>query len=71
VTAPTALFFAMVWFLHSRHFKRGLAEQLLLPLGAVLVLAATLAGHWAVPLAGLVAAGTVAAGVYLHTRQSG
>ena len=68
VTFPTALFMLAVWLVHSRHFKHGPAEQLLLPAGAVLVLLATFAGHWAVPLAGLVAACTVAAGVALEAR---
>lgn len=70
VTAPAALFMVTVWLVHSRHFKRGAAEQLLLPIGAFLVLAATFAGHWAVPLAGLAAAATVATGVYLETRRN-
>ncbi|MFF2095615.1 low temperature requirement protein A [Streptomyces sp. NPDC058202] len=65
VTLPTALFMATVWLVHSRHFKQGTAQQLVLPAGAVLVLAASFAGHWAVPLAGLAAACTVAAGVGL------
>ncbi|MFC8969185.1 low temperature requirement protein A [Streptomyces sp. NPDC057094] len=65
VTLPTALFMATVWLVHSRHVKQGTAQQLVLPAGAVLVLAASFAGHWAVPLAGLAAACTVAAGVGL------
>jgi low temperature requirement protein LtrA len=70
VTAPTALFMMSVWLVHSRHFKRGLAEQLLLPMCAVLVLLASYAGHWAVPLAGLVAAATVGVGIILEARRS-
>ncbi|MEU8789219.1 low temperature requirement protein A [Streptomyces sp. NPDC048643] len=65
VTLPTALFMTTVWLVHARHFKQGTAQQLVLPTGTVLVLAASFAGHWAVPLAGLAAACTVAAGVYL------
>jgi low temperature requirement protein LtrA len=69
VTVPSALFLVSVWVLHSRHFKYGLAEQLLLPVSAGLVLLCTFAGTAAVPLAGLVCAVTVGAGVYLHTRS--
>nr|WP_255954092.1 low temperature requirement protein A [Streptomyces sp. ODS25] len=71
VTAPTALYMVTVWWVHSRHFKRSTPQQLVLPCGAVLVLAATLARHWAVPLAGLVAACTVAVGVHLEARMAG
>ncbi|MEU7579784.1 low temperature requirement protein A [Streptomyces sp. NPDC041068] len=70
VTAPTALFMITVWLVHTRHFKRGAAQHLVLPAGAVLVLAATFAGHWAVPLAGLAAACTVAVGVFLAAREA-
>ncbi|MFI1797911.1 low temperature requirement protein A [Streptomyces sp. NPDC020379] len=69
VTAATALFMFSVWLIHSRHHKRGLAQQLVLPVSAVLVLACTFAGHAAVLLAGVVAAGTVAVGVFLTTRR--
>lgn len=69
VTLPTALFMTTVWLVHSRHFKQGTAQQLVLPAGAVLVLAASFAGHWAVPLAGLAAACTVAAGVGLAATR--
>ncbi|MFI9355053.1 low temperature requirement protein A [Streptomyces lydicus] len=69
VTVPAALFMFTVWLIHSRHHKRGLAQHLVLPVSSVLVLACTLAGHWAVPAAGLVAAATVAAGVTLTARQ--
>ncbi|WP_328907731.1 low temperature requirement protein A [Streptomyces sp. NBC_00234] len=70
VTVPTALFMFMVWALHARHFKEGSLQQLVLPVGAVLVLVTTFAGHWAVPLAGLVCALTVATGVYMSTDRS-
>ncbi|RJQ75688.1 low temperature requirement protein A [Pseudonocardiaceae bacterium YIM PH 21723] len=68
VTVPTALFMLTVWLVHVRHFKRG-AEQLVLPVGALLVLAASFAGHWAVPVAGLASAVTVACGLQLATRR--
>ncbi|MFD3720674.1 low temperature requirement protein A [Streptomyces sp. NPDC058674] len=68
VTVPSALFLLMVWFLHSRHFKRGPAQQLALPLSALAVLACTWAGPYAVLYAGLVAAATIAVGVTLATR---
>ncbi|KIF05741.1 membrane protein [Streptomyces sp. RSD-27] len=69
VTVPSALFLLTVWLLHSRHFKRGAAQQLVLPLSAVAVLACTWAGSYAVLYAGLVAAGTVAAGTALAGRN--
>ncbi|MEU7155215.1 low temperature requirement protein A [Streptomyces chrestomyceticus] len=69
VTVPGALFMFTVWLIHSRHQKRGLAQQLVLPASSVLVLACTFAGHAAVLLAGLVASLTVAVGVTLTARQ--
>ncbi|MFJ6797749.1 low temperature requirement protein A [Streptomyces sp. NPDC091268] len=68
VTVPAALFLVMVWLLHSRHFKRGPAQQLTLPLSALAVLACTWAGTYAVLYAGLVAVATVAVGMTLSTR---
>ncbi|MFD9409091.1 low temperature requirement protein A [Streptomyces sp. NPDC059989] len=68
VTVPSALFLLTVWLLHSRHFKRGPAQQLTLPLSAVAILACTWAGTYAVLYAGLVAAATVAVGLALSTR---
>ncbi|MCY0938594.1 low temperature requirement protein A [Streptomyces sp. H34-S4] len=68
VTVATALFLLMVWLLHSRHFKRGLAQQLTLPVSALAVLACSWAGTYAVLYAGLVAAATVAVGMTLATR---
>ncbi|GGZ49526.1 low temperature requirement protein A [Streptomyces subrutilus] len=65
VTVPSALFLLTVWFLHSRHFKRGLAQQATLPLSALVVLACTWAGPYAVLYAGLVATATVAVGIAL------
>ncbi|WP_371790259.1 low temperature requirement protein A [Streptomyces sp. NBC_01471] len=70
-TVPTALFLLTVSLLHTRHFKRGAAERAVLPVSVPLVLAATFAGHWAVPLAGLVVAATVAVGVCLAHRKPG
>ncbi|MEV7343884.1 low temperature requirement protein A [Streptomyces sp. NPDC093544] len=69
VTVPTALFMITVWLVHARQFKQGLAQQLVLPIGALLVLATSFAGHWAVPLAGLATACTVGTGVYLAATQ--
>ncbi|MGP3686663.1 low temperature requirement protein A [Streptomyces sp. IBSNAI002] len=68
LTVPTALFLLMVWLLHSRHFKRGLAQQLVLPVSALAVLACTWTGPYAVLWAGLVATATVAVGMTLSTR---
>ncbi len=69
VTVPTALFMVTVWLVHARHFKQGTAENLVLPIGALLVLTTSFAGHGAVPLAGLVAACTIAVGVHLAARS--
>ncbi|MEU2830408.1 low temperature requirement protein A [Streptomyces lavendulae] len=68
VTVPTALFLMMVWLLHSRHFKRGPAQQLVLPVAAVAILACTWTGAYAVFYAGLVATATVAVGQTLSVR---
>ncbi|MET8688426.1 low temperature requirement protein A [Streptomyces sp. NPDC004732] len=70
VTVPTALYLITVWALHSRYYKVGLAQQLVLPVSALAVLASTFAGRWAVLVAGLVAAATVATGVTLTTRMA-
>ncbi|MGK5548414.1 low temperature requirement protein A [Streptomyces sp. URMC 127] len=69
VTVPGALFMFSVWLIHSRHYKRTLAQQLVLPVSALAVLACTFAGQRAVLLAGLVAAVTVGVGVGLSTRN--
>ncbi|MFE2166425.1 low temperature requirement protein A [Streptomyces sp. NPDC059447] len=69
VTVPSAGFLLMVWLLHSRHFKRGVAQQLTLPVASVVVLACTWAGAYAVLYAGLVCAATVAVGLALATRS--
>ncbi|MER5889346.1 low temperature requirement protein A [Streptomyces sp. NPDC001941] len=68
VTVPAALFLLTVWLLHARHFKSGPAQQLVLPVTALAVLACTFAGSWAVLAAGLVSAVAVAVGVVLHQR---
>ncbi|MFE2308312.1 low temperature requirement protein A [Streptomyces sp. NPDC059411] len=68
VTVPAAVFLLMVWLLHSRHFKRGLAQQLTLPVSALAVLACSWAGTYAVLYAGLVAAATVVVGMTLSVR---
>ncbi|MFI2760032.1 low temperature requirement protein A [Streptomyces echinatus] len=71
VTLPTALYLLTVWFLHSRHFKVGLAQQLVLPVAALLVICCTFLGDWAVLAAGLVASGAVVVGVMLTARMAG
>jgi low temperature requirement protein LtrA len=68
VALPAAGFLFVVWLLHSRHHKRGLAQQLMLPVSAVAVAACTFTGAHAVLWAGLVCAVTVALGVLLQTR---
>ncbi|MFF8270500.1 low temperature requirement protein A [Streptomyces sp. NPDC016562] len=70
VTVPAALFLLMVWLLHARHFKRGPAQQLTLPVSALAVLACTWAGAYAVLWAGLVCAATVAVGLTLALRTT-
>ncbi|WP_406288466.1 low temperature requirement protein A [Embleya sp. NBC_00896] len=69
VTVPAALFMLTTWALHSRHHKRGRVQQMVLPTATLLVLLCTFAGKAAVPLAGVVAASTVAVGVVLSARQ--
>ncbi|MFC9584661.1 low temperature requirement protein A [Streptomyces yangpuensis] len=70
VMVPAAGFLLMVWLLHSRHFKRGLAQQLVLPAAAVVTLACTWTGAYAVLYAGLVAVVTVTVGVILAERPA-
>jgi low temperature requirement protein LtrA len=69
VTLPTALYFLAVWVLHSRHFKVGIAQQLVLPTTALLVILCTFLGDWAVLAAGIVSALAVAVGVVMRTRM--
>jgi low temperature requirement protein LtrA len=71
VTLPTALYLLTVWALHSRHFKVGIAQQLVLPVTALLVICCTFLGGWAVLAAGLVCAAAVATGVTLTARTAG
>ncbi|MGW0410648.1 low temperature requirement protein A [Streptomyces collinus] len=68
VTLPTALYLLTVWALHARHFKVGIAQQLVLPGTALLVVGCTFLGSWAVLAAGLVTAAAVVAGVTLTAR---
>lgn len=68
VTVPTALFLVTVWALHARHFKVGLAQQLVLPVTALLVVGCTFVGEGAVLAAGLVCALAVATGTTLTAR---
>lgn len=70
VTVPMALYLLTVWLLHSRYYKVGLAQQLVLPVGALATLASTFAGGWAVLVAGLVATATVATGATLTSRMA-
>ena len=69
VTLPTALYLLTVWALHSRHFKAGITQQLVLPVTALLVICCTFLGDWAVFAAGLVSAAAVAVGVTLTSRM--
>ncbi len=52
VTLPAALFLLMVWALHSRFHKVGIAQQSVLPATALLVVVCMFLGHWAVLAAG-------------------
>ncbi|MEU6595218.1 low temperature requirement protein A [Streptomyces sp. NPDC046881] len=70
VTLPTALYLLTVWALHSRHFKVGLAQQLVLPVTALLVICCTFLRAWGVLAAGLVCAAAVATGVALTARTA-
>ncbi|WP_329553460.1 low temperature requirement protein A [Streptomyces sp. NBC_00696] len=70
VTLPTALYLLSVWALHARHYKVGIAQQLVLPVAALLVICCTFLGHWAVLAAGIVSALTVAVGVTLTARMA-
>ena len=70
VTLPTALYLLTVWALHSRHFKVGTVQQLVLPTTALLVIVCTFLGDWAVLAAGLLSALAVATGVTLTARTA-
>ncbi|MGW0766600.1 low temperature requirement protein A [Streptomyces sp. NPDC002676] len=69
VTLPAALYLLTVWAVHSRHFKVGISQQLVLPVTALLVVCCTFLGDWAVPAAGLVSAAAVATGTKLTARM--
>ncbi|MFJ9706252.1 low temperature requirement protein A [Streptomyces sp. NPDC101234] len=71
VTLPTALYLLTVWALHSRHFKIGIAQQLVLPVTALLVICCTFLGDWAVPAAGAVSVLAVVTGTTLTARTVG
>jgi low temperature requirement protein LtrA len=70
VTLPAALYLLTVWGLHSRHFKAGIAQQLVLPVTALLVICCTFLGDWAVPAAGIVATLAVVTGTMLTARMA-
>ncbi|MFH9014859.1 low temperature requirement protein A [Streptomyces sp. NPDC017943] len=70
VTLPTALYLLTLWALHSRYFKRGIGQQMVLPTTALLVICCTFLGDWAVLAAGLVCALSVVAGEALATRRT-
>ncbi|MEU0204865.1 low temperature requirement protein A [Streptomyces canus] len=70
VTLPTALYLLTVWGLHSRYFKVGIAQQLVLPVTALLVICCTFLGDWAVPAAGIVATLAVVTGTTLTARMA-
>ncbi|MFB7499397.1 low temperature requirement protein A [Streptomyces sp. NPDC056161] len=70
VTLPTALYLLTVWILHSRHFKVGTAQQVVLPLAALLVICCTFLGHWAVLATGIVTALAVAIGIALTAGRA-
>ncbi|MGI5426426.1 low temperature requirement protein A [Streptomyces sp. CA-179760] len=70
VTLPTALYLLTVWALHSRHFKAGITQQLVLPATALLVICCTFLGDWAVLAAGVVCALSVVAGEALAARPA-
>ncbi|MFD7818002.1 low temperature requirement protein A [Streptomyces sp. NPDC059785] len=70
VALPTALFFLTVWALHSRHYKAGIAEQLILPTTSLLIIVCPFLGEQAVLVAGIVAALAVVVGVTLTARRT-
>jgi low temperature requirement protein LtrA len=70
VTAPTALYSVAVWLVHNRTLHHEAGAQLVFPASAALVLAASFASHWAVPLAALAAAAGLAVNVILVMRAS-
>ncbi|HWG27812.1 low temperature requirement protein A [Actinospica sp.] len=69
VTVPTAIFLLVVWGLQARHFKSG-AAQAVMPTTAAAVLLCSLAGSYAVLLAGLCCAAAVVCGIYAERLGS-
>ncbi|AUG81572.1 hypothetical protein CFP65_6960 [Kitasatospora sp. MMS16-BH015] len=69
-TAPAAVFFLATWALHSRYYKKGAAQQFVLPLVTAALLACTLLGHAAILAAGLVCVAGIACGITLVTRAA-
>ena len=69
VTVPTAVFLLVVWALQARHFKSGIA-QAVMPTTAAAVLLCTLAGAYAVFLAGLCCVLAVICGEYAQRLGS-
>ncbi|MFC8512732.1 low temperature requirement protein A [Streptomyces sp. NPDC057257] len=69
VTLPTALYLLTVWALHSRFYKVGIAQQLVLPTTALLVILCTFLGDWSVFAAGIVSGLAVATGTALTARM--
>lgn len=57
-----------LWDLLTAH-REGLRREAI-PVSALLILLCTFLGHWAVLVAGLVAAATVATGVSLTAREA-
>ncbi|MFF4784803.1 low temperature requirement protein A [Streptomyces griseorubiginosus] len=70
VTLPTALYLLTVWLLHSRFFKVGITQQLVLPVTALLVICCTFLGEGAVLAAGVVAGLAVVTGTTLTSRRA-
>jgi low temperature requirement protein LtrA len=64
VTLPTAVFLLVTWALQARHFKNSPLAQAVMPVTAAAVLLCTLAGGYAVFLAGLCCALAVVGGLY-------
>ncbi|MEU6139317.1 low temperature requirement protein A [Streptomyces sp. NPDC047081] len=70
VTLPTALYLLTVWALHSRFYKVGIAQQLVLPTTALLVIVCTFLGDWSVFAAGIVSGLAVVTGTTLTARMA-
>jgi low temperature requirement protein LtrA len=70
VTVPTAIFLLVVWALQARHFKNSRAAQAVMPVTAAAVLLCTIAGGYAVFLAGLCCVLAVICGQYARRLGS-